>query len=41
MSHVDISVSFPSAGLIRVRSDNLFADPESPACRRFVKAALA
>jgi Cu2+-exporting ATPase len=36
-SQFDIAVSFPSAGVIRVRSDSLFRDTESAACRRFVE----
>ena len=35
-----ISVSFPSAGLIRVRSDCVFGDVDSPACRRFIERAF-
>jgi Cu2+-exporting ATPase len=42
MSHspdcsLDIAVSFPSAGVIRVRSEVLFGDVDSPACRRFIE----
>jgi heavy metal translocating P-type ATPase len=37
MNALDISVSFPSAGVIRLRSRFLFADAESPACRRFLE----
>ena len=37
MSPPDISVSFPSAGVIRVRSDSLFGNVEGPACRRFIE----
>ncbi len=40
MSLLDISASFPSAGVIRVRSNSLFADAESPACRRFIERAF-
>ena len=40
MSPPDISVSFPSAGVIRLRSDSLFGDAESPACRRFIERAF-
>ena len=38
MSPVDISVSFPSAGVIRLRSRSLFGDTENPTCRRFLRA---
>ncbi len=37
MNALDISVSFPSAGVIRLRSRSLFVDAESPACRRFLE----
>jgi Cu2+-exporting ATPase len=37
MSPLDVSVSFPSAGVIRLRSDSLFGDPEGPACRRLIE----
>ncbi len=37
MNPLDISVSFPSAGVIRLRSRTLFADAGSPACRRFLE----
>ena len=37
MSPLDISVSFPSAGVIRLRSRSLFGDTENPACRRFLE----
>jgi len=40
MSAPDISVSFPSAGMIRVRSRSLFGDTEAPACQRFVERVL-
>ncbi len=40
MSPREISVSFPSAGVIWVRCDSLFADAESPACRRFIERAF-
>jgi heavy metal translocating P-type ATPase len=36
MSPLDISVSFPSAGVIRLRSRSLFGDAENPTCRRFL-----
>ncbi len=35
------SVSFPCAGVIRVQSDCLFSDADSPACRRFVERAFS
>jgi len=37
MSAFDISVSFPSAGVIRLWSRSLFGDTENPACRRFLE----
>lgn len=37
MSPLDISVSFPSAGVIRLRSCSLFGDSENPTCRRFLE----
>jgi heavy metal translocating P-type ATPase len=37
MSPLDISVSFPSAGVIRLRSRSLFGDVENPTCRRFLE----
>jgi heavy metal translocating P-type ATPase len=37
MSPLDISVSFPSAGVIRLRSRSLFGDTENPTCRRFLE----
>jgi heavy metal translocating P-type ATPase len=37
MNALDISVSFPSAGVIRLRSRSLFANAEVPACRRFLE----
>ncbi len=36
----DISVSFPAAGVIRLRNESLFADAEGPACRRFIERAF-
>ncbi len=33
----DLSVSFPSRGVIRLQSRSLFGDVEGPACRRFVE----
>jgi hypothetical protein len=37
MSALDIFVSFPAAGVIRLWSRSLFGDAESPACRRFLE----
>src|SRR4051794_35722243 len=37
---MDISVSFPNEGCIRLRSRFLFADPESDYCRKFVERVL-
>jgi heavy metal translocating P-type ATPase len=37
MSPLDIAVSFPSAGVIRLRSRSLFGDLEHPTCRRFLE----
>lgn len=36
----DVSVSFPSRGVIRLRSRSLFGDPGNPVCRRFVERAF-
>lgn len=36
MSAVDLTLSFPSDGLIRLRSRSLFGDVEGPTCRRFL-----
>jgi heavy metal translocating P-type ATPase len=33
----DLSVSFPSRGVIRIQSRSLFGDVEAPDCRRFVE----
>jgi Cu2+-exporting ATPase len=35
MPVADLSVSFPSPGLIRLQSRSLFGDAENPTCRRF------
>jgi Cu2+-exporting ATPase len=40
MNMPDIFVSFPSTGVIRLRSRSLFADSESATCRRFVERAF-
>jgi heavy metal translocating P-type ATPase len=40
MSAHDISVSFPAAGVIRVRSRSLFGDAESATCRRFLERVI-
>ena len=37
MSALDISVLFPSPGVIRLRSRSLFGDVEGPECRRFLE----
>jgi Cu2+-exporting ATPase len=37
MSALDISVSFPAAGLIRLRSRALFGNADDPVCRRFLE----
>ena len=37
MSPLDISVSFPVAGVIRLGSRSLFGDAENPTCRRFLE----
>ena len=34
---MDLTVSFPSPGVIRLRSRSLFADPDAPTCRRFLE----
>ncbi len=38
---MDISVTFPREGRIRLQSRSLFADPEGPSCRRFVDLVSA
>jgi Cu2+-exporting ATPase len=40
MSALDITISFPSVGLIRVRSHGLFGDADSSACRGFIERAF-
>jgi heavy metal translocating P-type ATPase len=37
MSPLEISVSFPTAGVIRLQSRSLFGDAESPTCRHFLE----
>ena len=37
MSPLDLSVTFPSAGVIRLRSGSLFGDAGGPTCRRFLE----
>jgi Cu2+-exporting ATPase len=37
MSPLDISVSFPTAGIIRLRSRSLFGDAQNARCRQFVE----
>jgi Cu2+-exporting ATPase len=34
---MDLAVSFPAQGVIRLRSRELFQDPDGPACRRFLE----
>jgi Cu2+-exporting ATPase len=36
MSTLDLTVSFPSPGVIFLRSPSLFGDADAPACRRFL-----
>ncbi|HEY2154828.1 MAG TPA: hypothetical protein VGH33_04315, partial [Isosphaeraceae bacterium] len=36
MSTSDLTVSFPSPGVIFLRSPSLFGDADAPACRRFL-----
>ena len=38
MNTFDLSVSFPSQGVIRLQSRSLFGDADDPACRRFPRA---
>jgi hypothetical protein len=40
-SPVDVALSFPSPGVIRIQSNALFADPEAVDCRRFLERAFA
>ncbi|BBL74401.1 heavy metal translocating P-type ATPase [Methylomagnum ishizawai] len=37
---LDIKISLPTSGAIRIHSTALFADPESPDCRRFLGRAF-
>ena len=37
MSTLDLSVSFPSRGMIRLQSSTLFGDADSPNCRSFLE----
>ena len=37
---MDISVSFPAEGRIRLQSRFLFGDPTAPHCRQFVERIL-
>jgi heavy metal translocating P-type ATPase len=37
---VDVTIVFPEAGVIRVVSGSLFAEPDQEACRRFLRSAL-
>src|SRR5271170_2612053 len=36
MSCIDLAVSFPARGVIRLSSHALFGDTDSPTCRRFL-----
>jgi len=38
---VDVALSFPASGVIRVESQALFADPDNAHCRRFLRRAFA
>jgi Cu2+-exporting ATPase len=38
---VDVALSFPGPGLIRVESKTLFAEPDNAQCRRFLRRAFA
>ncbi len=38
---VDVALSFPVPGVIRVRSEALFAEPDNADCRRFLHRAFA
>ena len=38
---VDVELSFPGAGVIRVQSHALFADPDNADCQRFLRRAFA
>ena len=37
MSSIDLAVSFPARGVIRLSSHALFGDTDSPTCRRFIE----
>ncbi len=37
MTDIDLAVTFPSPGLIRLRSRALFGDSDNPTCRRFLE----
>ncbi|MBV8609103.1 MAG: HAD-IC family P-type ATPase, partial [Singulisphaera sp.] len=37
MCTIDLSISFPTAGVIRLRSRSLFGDADNPTCRRFLE----
>src|SRR6516162_2855544 len=37
MNALDLSVSFPTPGVIRLQSRSLFGDAENPTCRRFLE----
>ena len=34
---MDLAVSFPNPGVIRLQSRELFHDPDGPSCRRFLE----
>ena len=40
MTDLDLAVSFPSRGVIRLRSRSLFGDAENPHCRRFLEGVF-
>ena len=37
MSCIDLAVSFPARGVIRLSSHALFGDTDSPTCRHFIE----
>src|SRR5690242_18694456 len=37
MNSLDLSVSFPGRGVIRLQSRSLFGDADNPTCRRFLE----
>jgi len=40
-SPIDVAISFPASGLIRVQSQALFAEPDNDQCRRFLQRVFA